>query len=464
MARLASPPLPRASGALLLATAFLMLTCLARTAHAGEGDGDGEGNGEGNGEAKGILPIPDYTGDIWSRGWLTDGWKGKRRDWADRGFQLQMDWVQTVQSIVDGGRDRETEYGGSLDYLIYVDFYRMGVIPGAMLKVRGESRYGKSVNANSGNILPVNMDGFMPLTAQLDENIPITVTDLTYYQFLSEKFGVLLGKIDTLDSDPNEFASGRGNTQFANFNFILNATLGLLPYSTLAAGALWMPTKYVTVSEVFFLTTDSSTTSGFGDFGDGWSSATEADFQYKLRELPGGTNVGFIYSGDNRFFNFNKNFTFVPGEGIVPPTSSSTWTLFWSGWQYLYTEEEAKGPIDLLDGKPDLQGIGVFWRLGFADKDTNPVEWSFSAGLGGRGLIPRRDNDTFGFGYFYTSIVKARLSTILGIDDHTQGFEFFYNLAVTPAAQVTFDLQLIDPAASTLDTAVILGVRLYLLF
>jgi len=333
-----------------------------------------------------------------------------------------------------------------------------------MVKVRGESRYGKSVNSNSGNILPVSMDGFMPLTSQPDEDIPITVTDLTYYQFLSEKFGVLLGKIDTLDSDPNEFASGRGNTQFANFNFIFNGTLALLPYSTLAVGGIWMPTKYVTVTEAFFQTTDSSTTTGFGNFGDGWSSATEADFQYRLRDLPGGTNIGFLYSGDNRFFNFNRKFTFVPGEGIVPPTSSSTWSIFWSGWQYVHTEEEAKGPVDLTDGKPDLQGVGVFWRLGFADKDTNPVEWSFSAGLGGRGLIPRRDNDTFGVGYFYSGLVSTRFTGIVGIDDHTQGFELFYSLAVTPAAQLTFDLQLIDSPLATLDTAVVLGLRLYLLF
>jgi hypothetical protein len=157
-------------------------------------------------------------------------------------------------------------------------------------------------------------------------------------------------------------------------------------------------------------------------------------------------------------------FTLVPGEGIVPPTDDDTWTIFVSGWQYLHSEEEAKGPIDLMDGKPDLQGFGVFWRVGFADKDTNPVEWSISGGLGGRGLIPRRDHDTFGVGYFYSGIVTTRISGIVGLDGHTQGFEFFYNLAITPAAQVTFDVQLIDSPASNLDTAVILGVRVLLVF
>jgi porin len=433
-----------------------VVLCLARPSRAEEEESQAQG--------KGILPIPDYSGDLFKRSWLSGDWGGKRTDWAERGFQVDVDWVQTVQGVAGGGRNSETEYGGSLDYLLFFDFYRMGLVPGAMLKVRGESRYGKSVNPDSGSVLPVSMDMFMPLTAPLDENIPITVTDLTYYQFLSEKFGILLGKIDTLDSDPNEFASGRGNTQFQNFNLIFNSTLALLPYSTLAAGAIGMPSKYVTITEVFFLTTDSSTTSGFSDFGHGWSSATEADFQYKLSDLPGGTNLGFVYSGDDEFFTFGKRFTFVPGEGLVPPTSKSTWSLYWSGWQYLHTEEEAKGPMNLLDGRPDLQGWGLFWRLGFADKDTNPVQWGLSVGLGGRGIIPKRDDDTFGVAYYYAGIVTTRISGIVGIDDHFQGFEFFYDLAVTPAAQLTFDVQLTDPAAPGINTTVILGLRLYLRF
>ncbi|HEX5137265.1 MAG TPA: carbohydrate porin [Planctomycetota bacterium] len=193
-------------------------------------------------------------------------------------------------------------------------------------------------------------------------------------------------------------------------------------------------------------------------------SSRHARFQFLLGSRPGGTNVGFVYSGDNRFFNYNGRLTFVPGEGIIPPTEDGTWTICWSGWQYVHTEEDAQGPMDLPNGRPDLQGAGVFWRLGFADDDTNPVEWSFSAGLGGRGIIPKRDNDVFGVGCFYASLVTTRFTGILGIGDHVQGLEVFYNVAVTPATQLSFDLQLIDSAASALDTAVILGVRLMLNF
>jgi porin len=415
-------------------------------------------------DAQGLLPVPDYSGDLLRRDRLTDGWNGIRRKWADSGVQLEADWAQTLQSVVDGGRSTGTEYSGSLDYLLFIDLQRMGIVPGAMVRARAESRYGRSVNGSSGTILPVNLDGFLPVTRQPEDDIAIALTDLTYYQFLSERLAFFAGKIETLDSDLNEFASGRGNTQFLNLNLVFNGTLELLPYCTLATGVLWMPTKQVTVSSSLFNTADASTSSGFDDFGDGWTSATEADFQYRLGDLPGGTNVGFVYSGDNRFFNYNGRFTLAPGEGIVPPTSNDTWTIYASGWQYVRAEEEAQGPLDLTNEKPDLQGFGAFWRLGVADTDTNPYQWSISGGLGGRGIIPGRDDDTLGLGYYYTRVVEENLSGVLGIRDHTQGFEFFYNVAVTPAAQLTFDAQIVESAASTFDTAVILGVRVYLRF
>ncbi len=35
-----------------------------------------------------------------------------------------------------------------------------------------------------------------------------------------------------------------------------------------------------------------------------------------------------------------------------------------------------------------------------ADKDTNTVEDSYGIGVGGNGIIPSRDDDTFCIGYY----------------------------------------------------------------
>jgi porin len=246
-------------------------------------------------------------------------------------------------------------------------------------------------------------------------------------------FAVFFGKLDTLDGDPNEFASGRGTSQFMNANFIFNPALALrLPYSTLGAGVLWLPIPPgpkggITVSSSVIDTNDSSTKTGFDDFGKGQSWSTEADFTYQLGDLPGGMNVGGLYSFNQDFAHLNSRFVFQPGEGLVVPKQNSTWAVYWSRWQYLFVEDHGKPPAP-LQGQPEHRGIGLFARFGVADKETNPVEWAGSGGIGGRGLIPSRDNDSFGIGYYYNRIQTLRLSNILGIRDSSQALNSFTTL------------------------------------
>ena len=416
--------------------------------------------------SQGLIPVPDYSGDLMTRNRITGDWGGTRTELANKGVQFDVTFTQVLQSVVDGGLNSTTRYSGSLDYVLTLDLMRMGVMPGAMVKFRGESRFGNSVNDDSGSILPVNTDAFFPLTSPLEEDIAITITNLTYYQFLSEQFGVVVGKIDTLDADPNEFASGRGVNQFMNANLVIpSSPLIVLPaYSTLAAGILWMPVKGVTVTSVALNAADSSTNTGFEDFGEGTAWMTEGQFQYRLGNLPGGFNVGFIYGFDNTFLDLNGRFTFQPGQGIVAPTTDDSWAFYASAWQYLCVEQQGDALINLMDGKQDLQGVGLFLRVGFADDDTSPIDVAISGGVGAKGIIPSRDNDTCGIAYYYNSIETGRIAGIVGIQDHTQGFEAFYNLHITPATQLTFDVQVIDSAQASIDTAVVLALRLNLQF
>lgn len=415
--------------------------------------------------SQGLVPVPDYTGDIWNRNRLTGDWGGTRTDLANKGIQFDVTFTQTVQSVVDGGRDSDTRYGGSLDYVLTLDLMRMGVMPGALIKFRGESRYGASANGIAGPLLPVNTDAFFPLGDGLDDDIAFTLTNFTYYQFLSEQFGIFLGKLDTLDSDLNEFASGRGTSQFMNANLAFpTAPLLTVPYATLGAGIIWMPTKSITITSVVMNADDSSTTTGFDDFGEGTTWASEAQFRYQLGTLPGGQNAGFIYGFDNNFLVLGDRFVFQPGQGLVAPTTDETWAAYWSLWQYVFVEQASDVPIDLLNGKQDHQGVGIFLRIGFADDDTSPFDLTVSGGIGARGIIPSRDNDTCGIAFYYTSLESGRLAGIAGIDDKSFGFEAYYNLHVTPAAQLTFDVQVVESAQDSIDTAVVLGLRLNLQF
>lgn len=393
----------------------------------------------------GLVPLIDYTGDLWTRHRLLGDFGGARTDWAERGVQSDINFTQIMQSVVDGGLDTGTRYGGTLDYNLVLDLHRMGVMPGAIVKLRGESKYGNTVNGIAGPILPVNTDGLFPLTSELDDDIAFTLTTLSYTQFLSEHIGFLVGKFDTIDGDPNEFASGRGTSQFLNGNLVFpTSPILMAPYSTLGVGVIVQPVHGVTVSSLLYNITDSSTTTGFSDIGEGTAWLTEAQFQYRLGELPGGQNVGFGYAFDSEFADLGGRLVFQPGEGLAPTTTDSTWAAYWSAWQYAWVKDGGDAPINVMNGEQDLQGIGVFARFGFADEDTNPIEWTASFGVGGKGLLPGRERDTLGVGFFYLSVQPERMINSLGVNDHSQGFEAYYNLSITPAADLTFDVQIVD--------------------
>ena len=82
----------------------------------------------------GLLPIPDYSANIWTREHLTGDWLGARSYLANKGVQIGVELNQYVQGVTNGGRDRTAAYGGTADYTVNVDLMRMGILPGALIK------------------------------------------------------------------------------------------------------------------------------------------------------------------------------------------------------------------------------------------------------------------------------------------------------------------------------------------
>jgi porin len=81
-------------------------------------------------------------------------------------------------------------------------------------------------------------------------------------------------------------------------------------------------------------------------------------------------------------------------------------------------------------------------------------------------MIRGRTLDTFGVGYFYLGLsdnFKALAGPFRPQRDE-YGVELFYNFAITPWARFTADVQIARPSTVGLDTAIIPGVRLQLLF
>ena len=64
---------------------------------------------------KGILPVPDYSGDFSKRAYLMGDFGGKRSEWASKGTTFDIDYYPYFQSVVDGGLETGSENGGVVD-------------------------------------------------------------------------------------------------------------------------------------------------------------------------------------------------------------------------------------------------------------------------------------------------------------------------------------------------------------
>jgi porin len=411
-------------------------------------------------EGEGLLPVPDYGGDWLTRSKLTGDWGGLRQAWADKGITVDLDWYQAYQDVVDGGFDEGSESATNLDYRVTLDLMRMGVVPGAIVTIRAQSRFGDTVNGASGLLLPVNTYSAFPFSTDADDEVDFAITELNWLQFLSAELGVLAGKVTTLKT-ANEFMGGEGQSQFMNFQFSFPAAVAqLAPYSTLAAGALWMPSPTWTVTSLLMNLTDASTTSGFDDIGDGTTWATTVDYLGSLNELPGGGTLALYYGFDADFAEIG-GLIVNPGTGVSAGSESNAWALSWSGWQYLTAEDGSA--VDPRDGRQDLQGLGVFAQVGLADEDTNPTAWAIAGGLSGRGSLPGRDADTWGAGYFYNDLQDLNLGPLV-FEDSTSGVEAYYDIALAGSVSLTLDAQWAQSAFPGVDDATILGARLNVSF
>ncbi len=415
-------------------------------------------------QSSGLIPIPDYGGDFESRTHMSGDWGGERTDLAERGITFDFTWNQVSQAVLEGGRNETGRYGGKLESVVTFDLDRMELMQGALLTLHTETRYGKSVNEAAGSVLAVNDILFFPLTDRADEDILLAITEFRYTQFLSKELGFFAGKFVPLGGDLNEFAGGRGDTQFLSHSFLSASVTAMInPYSTLGGGVWYSPHADLTFQGNLYQTTDSSTTTGFDNFGDGWTTDFSMRTQYRWNELPGGARVAFEYAFDGDYVDFGRRFV-DPDDSLSVPRTEETWVAYANAWQYLRVDEPGDGQIDLMNGRQDLRGIGIFARIGTADADVNPVARAISFGVGGKGVFGDRADDTFGIGYANTKLRDRRFISASSIDSSTNRLEAYYNFVLSPAVELTVDGQWTDTLLDEDDPAWLLGLRLRMSF
>jgi porin len=427
-----------------------------------------------------------WGGDIWSRPRLTGNWGGLRDDLGKQGVVFDVDLLATPQAVVSGGKDQGSNFWNNVDYTLNLDTGKAGLWPGGFLKISADTGFGSNVLGNTGAIVPVNTAALFPGVG--DETTGLT--NATFMQFLSTKFALFFGKIDTFDLSGGEFL-GDYRTQFMNTALVAPMTLDQVPLSAFGGGLIALPWEGTTLSVLVLDSNGTPTGNDLGHAFEGVVLVGSAKVTIKPFGLIGHQNLGFTWSDKDRFsldqdpsniFRLLAQDRFPrlgnPGPilsnifarffpSLLVPTQpagqkSDSWSISYGFDQYFWQP----------DGDP-THGIGVFFSFGAADGNPNPIKYSYIFGIGGKGVVPGRPDDSFGIGFVRTEFSSdflpfLRQNLNLGLD-HDDAIEIYYNAALTPWLSVTPDLQIVGPALNqslnsnrqltTVDTGLVLGLR-----
>ncbi len=398
-----------------------------------------------------------FDGSLCERPFLLGNLCGLRDQLAAKGISVNADTYQFYQGVASGGIHDTFEYAGRNDYFINVDGEKAGLWQGFFITLHGESRYGDSVNADTGAILPVD-------TAELFPKPAGSVTALSgvkFTQALSANFVAFAGKLNMLDEFKMPFTGARALDGFWNLGMSFPVIVArTVPYSTLGAGAAVLQNGAPVLTVMVLDTNTTTTTSGFGTlFDNGATIFANATLPTQFFGLPGQQGISGTFS-TGRFNDLQPTAYFDPNVGAVVTfgTVRDSWSVYYSANQALW--------VDPCNPK---RVWGVFTNIGTADNGPSPVRFSANVALYGSSPLANRPLDTFGVGYTFTrySSPVRDLAPVLLPVGNDQAVELFYNFAVTPWFNVAPDLQVVFPAREEtlppnrqpIDTALVLGLR-----
>lgn len=382
---------------------------------------------------------------------LLGDWGGTRSALADRGLTVNLDGTYSLQNVANGGsrfgHETGNVFSGQLGFVL--DTGKAGLWPGGFLSTRVEGRGGDSVLRRAGTTSPVNNDALLPLIPGSLQDGGWGLTELTYAQFLSEQFGLVMGLINTDTGDANPVAGFLGSdAHFLNTGLLFSpVATSTIPNVTPGGGVIWIPSE---ANRFKLLVVGSEETAAHDPFDryDGTTFLGEWATKFRVAERPSGMTLTGAYSVGQERLRITDDPRILVADYVAGAPLASTkdsWAIMWNGYHYLDGDES--------------EGWGLFGRLGVSDGDPNPIRWAGAAGVGGSGLLPGRNRDRWGLGVFHQSFAEGGLLAAAGVEEET-GAECFYNIALGRGTNLTFDIQVVDSAIPRIDTVVVLGARL----
>ena len=392
-------------------------------------------------------PITPSAPGLMERDTLGGDWGGLRPLLKEHGITFQPRLTQFYQGMNSGEGDTGSKYGGKADLLLNSDLSKLGSWKGLSLTVHGEYNFGESVNGRGGTLIPVNTALMFPGIRGSDR---YDVSAFFFTQTFGDSVSLKAGKINLIDlSASKPFQGGGGYDSFWNLTFAAPPS-GTVPAYLLAA-MLSVRTELATFGFWVYDPTSVVNKSVFDKpFRDGVTLRGSVEFNVSIAGREGHQGFVATYSTKNGTdWGTVDDLQLPPEDRGAVGTKNDRHYFGYTFNQYLYQSKENP-----------KEGFGLFGQFGVSDGNPNPLHYSGFVGVGGTGLIPGRRRDNWGVGYYYDGLsndLRHSLESVQRIRDE-QGWEFFYNFAVTPWLTLGGDLQIITPSLAR-DTAVFSGLR-----
>jgi len=398
-----------------------------------------------------------HPSHIWNRETLTDGLFGLNDDLADNGIELALSATQVYQSNTKGGLSTDNHrgrYSGSYDLEMSGDLQRLLGIAGLSFYMLAEGSW-----SDTEGIDATSVGSFFGVNGDAAGDRAFDVTQLWFEQtLLNDALLVRVGKIDLTGGfecrgcpvtfDGSTYANDE-TSQFLNSALVNNPTIPL-PDNGLGLIIYYNPIEWW------------------------YASAGVADAQADVRE------TGFATT-----FHDEDYFCHIFETGITPQLDSVNGSLQGAYRVGLWYDAQPKANSESnRDYRDDVgfylscdqvlikenteaqssQGLGGFFRFGYADGKKNDLVSFWSGGFQYLGLLEGRDEDVIGAGFAQGIFSDKASSTYT--DDYESVLEVYYNAQVTPWLHISPSVQYVaNPSGNgTGNDAVVLGVRVQMSF
>lgn len=424
---------------------------------------------------------------LWQREKLTGNWGGTRTALEEKGIEIGLNYIGEALSVARGGLKRDTTYEGRLDLNVNTDLEKLVGWTGGKTHVRVFQIHNSGRNAadNVGSIAdPSNIDA-----------LPTTRLFTAWFQ---QEFGKAASiRVGQLAAD-DEFLVSNTAGGLINGTFgwatIMSANLPsggpAYPLATPGARLQINPTDNISLLAAVFSgdpagkrcydldpETNPQACNKHGttfSFSGGAFWMGEAQYQVNQDKKDKGLAAAYKIGAWYHTANFADQRFGVDASGkIVTLALLPDYTLDHRGNWGVY------GVIDQMIWRGGERSVSVFARGGVSPSDRNLLSWYVDGGIGFKGLIPGRADDTLTFGVAHSKISKDaaaldRDTLVLGglpypIRNAETVFEVSYIIQIAPWWMVQPDLQyIVHPGGNVPDpdhpdravgNALVVGVR-----